>query len=250
MASSEVKLARRLASNDLSVRKAAEKTLKEWLSNRASKGLSEIEMKRLWKGLFSCMYMSDKPLIQEELARDLSHLIHVFPNPTLGIEFCNVFYQTMSSEWHGIDRLRMDKFYMFVRRFTKEMFTYLHAQGWPNHNVTYIMDKLINLADTCKGLIVHISQLFLVELAKVPCQISKDISMMLLSPWIGLMATSKDRYLVEILNESILDRIVKGHKIKKLTLNWKELERLAMDCSKRPETLTRNRKILNRFITE
>jgi hypothetical protein len=72
------------------------------------------------------------------------------------------------------------------------------------------------------------------------------------------------RYLVEILNESILDRIVKGHKIKvskdescddhvpfqKLTLNWKELERLAMDCSKRPETLTRNRKILNRFITE
>lgn len=64
MATPEVLLARKLASNDLETRQKAEKSLKKWLSVKAVKGMKEIEMKRLWKGLFACMYMSDKPLVQ------------------------------------------------------------------------------------------------------------------------------------------------------------------------------------------
>ena len=30
----------------------------------------------------------------------------------LGIKFCQVFFDTMTKEWHGIDRLRLDKYYM------------------------------------------------------------------------------------------------------------------------------------------
>lgn len=64
MATPEVQLARRLASNDYKTRKKAEKALKKWLGAKALKGMKEVEIQRLWKGLFACMFMSDKPLVQ------------------------------------------------------------------------------------------------------------------------------------------------------------------------------------------
>ena len=36
------------------------------------------EMLRLWKGLHYCFWMSDKPLVQEELAGKIATLIHCF----------------------------------------------------------------------------------------------------------------------------------------------------------------------------
>lgn len=64
MASPEVLLARKLASNDLKTRQASENELKKWLRSKGRKGMKEIEMRRLWKGLYACMFMSDKPLVQ------------------------------------------------------------------------------------------------------------------------------------------------------------------------------------------
>lgn len=71
---------------------------------------------RLWKGLYYCMWMSDKPLVQEELAEDLGSLIHCFPDVKVGIQFFRNFLETMCLEWFGIDQWRIDKF-MMVRHF-------------------------------------------------------------------------------------------------------------------------------------
>lgn len=62
--SPEIDLARKLACNDLETRQKSEKLLKDWLSRKAKKGIEEMEMKVLWKGLFASMFMSDKPLVQ------------------------------------------------------------------------------------------------------------------------------------------------------------------------------------------
>ena len=64
MATAEIQFARKLASNDLETRQKAEKELKKWLSVKATKGMEEMELRRLWKGLFASMFMSDKPLVQ------------------------------------------------------------------------------------------------------------------------------------------------------------------------------------------
>ena len=32
-------------------------------------------MLRIWKGLFYCLWMSDKPLVQEELAKNIAELL-------------------------------------------------------------------------------------------------------------------------------------------------------------------------------
>ena len=73
---------------------------------------TELELLKLWKGLFFCMWMSDKPLVQEQLAEDLSQLVHVFPHRQDGVTFCHTFFTTMAREWHSIDVIRREKFMM------------------------------------------------------------------------------------------------------------------------------------------
>lgn len=67
---------------------------------------------RIWKGLFYCMWMADKPLPQEKLADELGTLVHSFPDPAVAIQFFGMFLRTMSMEWYGIDQWRIDKFMM------------------------------------------------------------------------------------------------------------------------------------------
>ena len=51
-------------------------------------------------------------VFQEELADSLSKLMHCFKKPQQSILFLDVFIQTESRDWFGIDRLRLDKFMM------------------------------------------------------------------------------------------------------------------------------------------
>merc|ERR1719429_1035925 len=37
-----------------------------------------MEMMRLWKGLYYCFWMSDKPLVQEDLAENISSFVLCF----------------------------------------------------------------------------------------------------------------------------------------------------------------------------
>jgi ribosomal RNA-processing protein 1 len=47
-----------------------------WLSSR--KGLGELDLLKVWKGLFYCMWMSDKVPVQQQLAGNISHIVHCF----------------------------------------------------------------------------------------------------------------------------------------------------------------------------
>ena len=88
MATPEVQLARRLASNDYKTRRKAEKALKKWLSAKALKGMKEVEIQRLWKGLFACMFMSDKPLVQVYIYNhSMNTLIILFDLGTVSYRF-------------------------------------------------------------------------------------------------------------------------------------------------------------------
>ena len=75
--SPEILFAQKLAANDPTVRNRAVKKLKKWLTVRNELMTGE-EILRIWKGLHYCFWMSDKPLVQEELAESISSLIHCF----------------------------------------------------------------------------------------------------------------------------------------------------------------------------
>ena len=99
-------------------RDRAVKKLKKWFGARSS-GFPQEELMRIWKGLFYCYWMSDKPLVQEELAENISSMVASFQTTQDGLGFVQAFAKTFQREWFGVDQWRMDKTMMFVRRFLR-----------------------------------------------------------------------------------------------------------------------------------
>ena len=85
--------------------------------------------------------MSDKPLIQQALAEDLSNLLLTVKGTssqsreTASLIFLNAFWATMAREWSGIDRLRLDKYYFLIRSFVKKTFQMLQRDRWNSEHV-------------------------------------------------------------------------------------------------------------------
>lgn len=132
----EIYFARKLASNEKKIRDRSLKKLRRWIEARSSvpdgkkcafhlanqflifftpySAFSEEELFKLWKGLFYCMWMSDKPLIQEDLAETISSLVFSVTDRSLALKFVTVALKTMARDWSGIDTWRMDKFLMVL----------------------------------------------------------------------------------------------------------------------------------------
>jgi hypothetical protein len=51
-------------------------------------------------------WMSDKPLVQQELSHELANLILIIPSLEAAIGFIRGFWEAMVREWAGIDRYR------------------------------------------------------------------------------------------------------------------------------------------------
>jgi len=74
--------------------------------------------------------MSDKPLVQQALASELAEILLTISNISSSLTFLRGFWTTLVREWNGIDRLRMDKYYMLVRRFVNASFRLLLRDCW------------------------------------------------------------------------------------------------------------------------
>ncbi|KAI8831937.1 hypothetical protein BJ741DRAFT_525399, partial [Chytriomyces cf. hyalinus JEL632] len=113
---------------DKVVRDKAVEALGKWLSE--SQSLDPKSMLALWKGLFYCYWMSDKALIQHELAERLAGLALSLDTTEKSLLYLNGFWSILVKEWFGIDRLRLDKFYNLIRNFHCAAFKLLEATGW------------------------------------------------------------------------------------------------------------------------
>ncbi|KAJ6013804.1 hypothetical protein N7540_008395 [Penicillium herquei] len=104
---------RDLASSDRKIRDKALESLTSFL--RARNDLKLLDMVKLWKGLFFCVFHSDRPLTQQALARALSYsIVPSLPHATLH-RFLRAFWITIGRDWHSIDRLRLDKYLYLIR---------------------------------------------------------------------------------------------------------------------------------------
>ncbi|GAA5879448.1 hypothetical protein JCM8547_008147 [Rhodosporidiobolus lusitaniae] len=110
----------------------------EW---EADSRLAPLEMAKLWKGIFFCFWMSDKPLVQQALAQDLANLtLDVRPKSKThngrvertraALCYLRGFWEAVTREWAGLDRLRLDKFYLLIRRFVHVAMQLLQREGW------------------------------------------------------------------------------------------------------------------------
>ena len=163
--------ARQLASGDKDVRDATFAALVKWLGSRTDVPL--IDMKKIWKGLFYAVWHADGWDVQEELCEQIAGLMHELRHK-VALTYLGVFYITARREWVGIDRHRMDKYLLLVRRCTSHALRYCANRNWRSdvvQDIAAVFEKAALVAGT-KGMVdvglrLHISELFVGELRKV-----------------------------------------------------------------------------------
>ncbi|RDX51869.1 Nop52-domain-containing protein [Lentinus brumalis] len=119
-----------LASTDKKTRDKAIKSLAAFLSDPSREALPKAEMAKLWKGVFYCYWMSDKPIVQQALATEIADILLAISNTAVSLAFLRGFWESTVREWNTIDRLRIDKYYMLIRRFVNASFRLLIRSGW------------------------------------------------------------------------------------------------------------------------
>ncbi|NXW60654.1 RRP1B protein, partial [Eurystomus gularis] len=177
-------------------------------------GFSQEEMLKIWKGLFYCMWMQDKPLLQEELANNISQLIHVIQNTEARYLFIQTFWQTMNREWNGIDNLRLDKFYMLMRMILRQSFEVLKRNEWDESLTEPFLQLLMKEvmdpdSNSPTGIKFHFVDIYLNELAKVGAkELTADQNLKFIEPFCKIAAKSKDRCVLHAVATGIFEFIV------------------------------------------
>lgn len=194
----EIKIARLLANNDKKVRDKVLKRLHKWLTVRSQSSFvfTKADFMSLWKGLFYCMWLSDKMLIQEDLAESISKLVHCLNSRDAVVLYTSCALRTLATEWFGIDQYRLDKFSMLVRRILRQTFVACKNQSWNMEWITetsQMFTRLFLHVKTDLGFKLHITEIYLEELAKVSNgNIPEDVVHELIKPFVEYLITSHD----------------------------------------------------------
>ena len=101
--SPEVKFGRLLASTDQRKRHVAVQKLKSYLKARCdisneNGGVSEMDLLKLWKGLWYTLYMADKVPVQDELSKHLAELLWCVAGTEEEDEYAGQAYMNMCEE--------------------------------------------------------------------------------------------------------------------------------------------------------
>ncbi|XP_022703154.1 ribosomal RNA processing protein 1 homolog A-like isoform X1 [Varroa jacobsoni] len=223
MSSEEIYFAQHLASNDLRVRTKALNRLRKWMLLRSQKEEAEFSfdgMMKLWKGLFYCMWMADKPLVQQELADNIGSLIHAFAKPSQSYHFIGTFFKTMRRNHDHIDKFRIDKFLMLTRRFFRASLQFLKARDWECKHVQKYLSTLRESVlspkqdsrEAALGFRLHFLDIFLEELARAGNgQLPRKRAHNFLEPFYEVLTYCKSPTLVEGVRDKVFLELVKLH---------------------------------------
>lgn len=96
---------------------------------KAQRKFDELELQKLWRGLFYSMWFSDRPRTQQRLADDLAGLLMVINSKNF-FGFLKAFWVIMAREWDSIDKHRVDKFYLLIRRYVAAALRRLQQEEW------------------------------------------------------------------------------------------------------------------------
>ncbi|XP_012665792.2 ribosomal RNA processing protein 1 homolog B isoform X2 [Otolemur garnettii] len=217
MQPAEIQFAQRLASNEKGIRDRAVKKLRQYISvktQRETGGFSQEELLKIWKGLFHCMWVQDEPLLQEELANTIAQLVHVVNNSEAQHLFIQTFWQTMNREWKGIDRLRLDKYYMLIRLVLRQSFEVLKRDGWEESRIKLFLDVLMKEilcpeSQSPNAVRFHFIDIYLDELSKVGGkELLADQNLKFIDPFCKIAAKTKDQTLVQTIARGVFEAIV------------------------------------------
>lgn len=194
------------------MRDKAFKTLRRWLEGRCQ-DLTHDDYLRLWKALFYCMWMADKPSYQQSLARRFGDIwidLHRVA-PSAGILYAEAFWETISREWSGLDRLRLDKFYFLVKRFYLAGFETMAESGWSLEQIKNVGKVLLKWPlgirrDVPDALRIHLLENF-GTIFKNSGKLTAEQTEELMRPYVELISVT-DKKPVQAVAEGFFKRLV------------------------------------------
>ncbi|XP_052183843.1 uncharacterized protein LOC127795906 isoform X2 [Diospyros lotus] len=194
--------------------KALKQVLKSWLPSQSPDQVSDEDMKKLWKGLFYCVWHADKSAVQLDLINRLSSILLALPLP-LSLHYFSVFLLTMRREWSGIDALRLDKFYLLIRRFLHFSFIMLKKNySWDleiSRRFLATLEEKTFFADDMflgNGVNYHLASIFLEELSPF-LPIRSEAVVVIFEPLVRLMAHCLDKVLLGKVKSNIFDVLLR-----------------------------------------
>ncbi|KAJ6805780.1 ribosomal RNA processing protein 1-like protein [Iris pallida] len=248
-------MAKRLASCSSTTRDRAIRLLSSWLPSAVA-SLSDAELAKIWKGLFYCVWHSDKLPAQLALINSLSSLV-VSLDPPSSLRYFDAFLATVRREWSGIDQLRLDKFYLLIRKFVNRSFAFLKKHGWNREMlesfVAVLKEKsfLANDKFQANGVNFFIAEVFLDEMSgSLP--VAPEIFGLLLDLFVRVLERTNDRVLVYKIRVNVFEKLVEcggkflggeSDELGKIAIVLRLSEKFLMSASD-PETVQGNRKVL------
>ncbi|KAJ8562453.1 hypothetical protein K7X08_011744 [Anisodus acutangulus] len=205
-------LIKHLASSNASIRSKAFTHLQTWLITQTQ--LPDDDMKKLWKGLFYCLWHSDKALAQALLINRICSMLKNL-DFSLCLHYITALLITLRREWNGIDHLRLDKFYLLIRMFVKSVFELMKRCGWDlevigkcnevlENNAFLATDKLLG-----HGVNYHIASVFIDELKGCFVPVRDDVVMCLFKPFLSVMRKSEDKIMVGKVKSCVFEELLK-----------------------------------------
>jgi ribosomal RNA-processing protein 1 len=186
--------ARALANPDKAVRDRTVRELKKYLAGVSS--FEDVEMLKLWKALFYCLWLSDKAPIQEELCNSIASMMEVFQKPSLSYgKYLKSFFRIMLMEWDQLDQHRINKFYTLIRVMLRKTFELLHSVHWAEKTAHRFLEAVTVevLMKRPNGPRYHLCDIYLTELWNATeGQISHDNFMVAISPFFSALGTTDD----------------------------------------------------------
>ncbi|KAL6532827.1 hypothetical protein OROGR_013787 [Orobanche gracilis] len=206
-------LIKHLASCNTTVRSQALRLLQSWLVSQTQK-LSDSDIRKMWKGLFYCLWHADKAPNQLALINRLTSLF-LSLQPSLALGFFRGFLVTLRREWSGIDRLRLDKFYLLIRCFMRTLFELMRLRKWDMGVLVEYFGVLESdgfLAEDKlqgNGVNYHVVSVFLDELKVVGFPVKKEAVDVILRPFFAVMMSNNDRILLGKVKSCLFGELVK-----------------------------------------
>ncbi|KAJ2492041.1 hypothetical protein IWW37_001755 [Coemansia sp. RSA 2050] len=185
---------------------------------------THMEMLRHWKALFYCFWLSDKPLVQQELSWELANLILVCKGSN-SVGFVRAFWETMCREWFDIDKHRIDKYLLLVRRVVFFTFRSMQQSGWDQQLVGHYLQVYQDFAahptdpKVPNSSRTHLADVYVDELVRLVAALLKDEEdpqaetakipvATLLEPFMRFISTTTIRHLPPKIQESVFENTV------------------------------------------
>ncbi|KAJ2786803.1 hypothetical protein GGI15_001214 [Coemansia interrupta] len=222
LSDAELAFGKRLAHVDKEVRDAAVEKLSKVLSGEVE--FEYMDMLRQWKALFYCFWLSDMPLVQQELSWALANMILCCQGANR-VMFVRAFWETVCREWYDIDKHRVDKYLLLMRRVVFFTLRSMQQSDWDETLVRDYIDAYtqfpINPSDPKipHSTRLHVADVFVDELVRVSTDILKssdspreDVSKIpvatLLEPFMRFIGSSSIKSLPPRVQESVFENMV------------------------------------------